>query len=286
MRGKDDDVASEIALERLLSSLQVESISDNRFSATAPPGSRRRIFGGVMMGQAITAAAIAVARPDLTLRSLHCTFVRSGVPGSPVTLRVVPAAGGRTSATCRVEATQDGSLLSTTLVRFHAAEPGPEHRTVNAPTDLPAPESIADYPTVLAPHRALVPDWQAGDLPIDVRMMPGSTDRQVSWIRAAGRLGDDALTHSCVMTYASDMTLLGTAALPFGRSWASPGTTMATLDHTMWFHRPFRGDEWMIYDQRVVAVAGGRALVTGSIFTADGDLAITVTQDGVVRFED
>ena len=106
---------------------------------------------------------------------------------------------------------------------------------------------------------------------------------QQVWMRADGTLPDDPTLHACIVTYASDMTLLDTTVLPFGMSWETPGMQMASLDHAMWFHRPFRADDWLLYDQHPISTGGARGLAGGDIYTADGHLAISVVQEGLVR---
>jgi acyl-CoA thioesterase-2 len=120
-----------------------------------------------------------------------------------------------------------------------------------------------------------------GDDPFSRQGNPATS--QDVWLRAAGQLSDDPLLHACILTYASDMTLLDTTVLPFGLSWESPGMQMASLDHAMWFHRPFRADEWLLYTQHAVSTASARGLATGGIFTADGRLAVSVVQEGLIR---
>jgi acyl-CoA thioesterase II len=278
-----DDHDMQAALDELLTSVDVERVDEHRWRGTSPAGRRSRLFGGTVLGQVVMAASRHLDRDDLELRSMHCEFVRAGSPHEAVELAVERTSDGGTFATRRVEVGQGDQLLVTALVRFHAREAGPEHHAaMDGP--LPDPLSLTDFPTRLEPHRDKVPDWHSGNVPVDVRFVaePGPSG-QTTWVRAAGRLADDPMQHSCVAIYASDMTLLGAAVLPLGLTWASPGVTMASLDHAMWFHRPFRADQWLAYEQRVLSLGAGRALVAGSMFTADGRLVATVVQDGLVR---
>ena len=134
-------------------------------------------------------------------------------------------------------------------------------------------------------------EWYDRPRPIDLRYIDGDpfsrqgnpADGQRVWMRADGELPDDPTLHACIVTYASDMTLLDTTVLPFGLSWDSPGMQMASLDHAMWFHRPFRADDWLLYDQQAISTGGARGLAGGAIFTADGTLAVTVVQEGLAR---
>ncbi len=143
----------------------------------------------------------------------------------------------------------------------------------------------------MEPHRARLGDWYQRPRPIDVRYVDGdpfSRDGSPSysqrvWLRADGVLPDDPTLHACIVTYASDMTLIDTSLLPFGLSVDAPGMQLASLDHAMWFHRPFRADDWLLYDQRPISIGGARGLAGGNLYTVDGALAISVVQEGLVR---
>lgn len=283
MAGKESNAAPQPALDELISSFDLERAAPDRFRGTAPAGSRTRIFGGVVLGQAITAAARHLDRSDLVLRSLHCDFLRSGLPGEPVDISVATTSDGRTFAARRLEMHQGDTLLLNVLARFHDVGEGPRHH-VTAPLPLPDPQSLSDFASRLEPHKEKAPDWASGNLPIDVRFTADpDANGQVTWFRAAGTLGPDPTTHACVAAYASDMTLLGAATLPFGLEWWAPGVALASLDHAMWFHAGFRADEWTVFEQRIVSSGAGRALVTGSMFTADGQLVATIVQDGLFK---
>jgi acyl-CoA thioesterase-2 len=231
----------------------------------------------------IAAATWPHDRDDLSLRSLHATFVRAGTPGVPVEIEIRRTSDGRTFTTRRVEARQGDALLIDALLRFHVAESGPRVHDVlrDAP---PEPESLRTFPEQLAPFAHLVPDWCDGFVPVDLRVAGEATaGGQVAWFRAAHLLGVDPVEHAAVAIYASDMTLLGTAPGAFGASWSDSGVALASLDHAIWFHEPFRADEWMLYRQRAVNSGAGRALVEGSMFDRHGRLVATVVQDGVMR---
>ncbi|MGA0813002.1 MAG: acyl-CoA thioesterase, partial [Ilumatobacteraceae bacterium] len=156
--------------------------------------------------------------------------------------------------------------------------------------DVPEPESLPDFKTRMEPHRDRLGQWLDLPRPIDTRYVNGDpmsrsgqrSTSQLVWMRADGRLPDDPVLHACVVTYASDMTLLDTTLLPHGRSYFD-GVQMASLDHAMWFHRPFRADEWMLYEQRAISSSSARGLAAGSIYTKDGELAVNVSQEGLIR---
>ena len=159
------------------------------------------------------------------------------------------------------------------------------------PTELPEPESLPDFKTRMAPYAEQIGDWYDRPRPIDLRYVNGDpmnrkgnpSDTQQVWMRANGTLPDDAVLNACIVTYASDMTLLDTTVLPFGLAWDSPGIQMASLDHAMWFHRPFRADDWLLYDQAAISTSSSRGLAGGAIFTSDGRLAVSVVQEGLAR---
>jgi acyl-CoA thioesterase-2 len=143
----------------------------------------------------------------------------------------------------------------------------------------------------MVPYKDIIGEWYDRPRPIDLRYVdsdPFAREGNPSlgqrvWMRADGRLPDDPVLHTCIATYASDFTLLDTTLLPHGLSWNSKGVQMASLDHAMWFHRPFRADEWMLYDQYSISTSNARGLAGGSIYTASGELAVTVIQEGLTR---
>ncbi len=157
---------------------------------------------------------------------------------------------------------------------------------------MTAPEELPDFHTRMAPYAEQIGDWYHRPRPIDLRYVDGDPmgrrgehhTAQHVWLRANGVLPDDRVLQACVLTYASDMTLLDTTLLPFGLSYDHPGLQMASLDHAMWFHRPFRVDDWLLYQQRAISTGGARGLAGGAIFTADGALAVSVVQEGLARF--
>jgi acyl-CoA thioesterase II len=198
---------------------------------------------------------------------------------------------GRSFTTRRVSAIQHGRTIFTLSASFHHAEPGPRH--AERMPDVPPPEEIPQtidrleklFGTLPSPYR---------DSPIDVRFIgpltfeaehdPSlrRTDNLV-WLRVDGDLPDDPLLHVCLMTYASDLTLLDSVLLGHGLSWADGKTSGASLDHAMWFHQPFRADRWLLYAQESPVAAGGRGLARGEVFTAEGDLVVSVVQEGLIR---
>jgi acyl-CoA thioesterase II len=277
------------ALDALVDLLDLEPIEVNIFRGVSPDENRQRVFGGQVAGQALVAAARTIDESRM-VHSLHAYFLRPGDPTVPILYEVDRIRDGRSFATRRVVAIQHGRAIFNLQASFHDDEPGPDHQ-IPMPEGVPDPETLPDFRTRMAPHRDRIGDWYDRPRPIDVRHVGDdpfsrqgnpATSQHV-WLRAAGKLPDDPVLHACVATYASDMTLLDTTVLPFGLSWESPGIQMASLDHAMWFHRPFRADEWLLYSQRAISTASARGLAGGAIFTADGRLAMDVVQEGLIR---
>ena len=254
------------ALDRLVDLLDLEPIEVNLFRGLSPKDSRQRVFGGQVAGQALVAAGRTVG-PDRRVHSLHAYFLRPGDPAVPIVYEVDRIRDGRSFTTRRVVAIQHGEAIFNLAASFHVDEPGFEHHSLMP--HVPPPESLSATTA-------------ADDRPIDVRPVPGGSR---AWIRADGDLpGDDPLLHACVVAYASDLTLLDTTLSVHGLSIGDhPGVMLASLDHAMWFHRPFRADDWLLYDQDSPAAAGARGLARGSIYTRAGDLVVSVVQEGLVR---
>ena len=280
---------TQAALDDLVDLLDLEAIEVNIFRGLSPDENRQRVFGGQVAGQALVAAARTV-EADRRVHSLHAYFLRPGDPHVPILYEVDRIRDGRSFATRRVVAIQHGRAIFNLQASFHDEEPGPDHQQ-SMPEGLVAAEDLPDFKTRMEPYRERMGDWYHRPRPIDVRYVEldpferqgrPATGQNV-WMRADGRLPDDPVLHACIVTYASDMTLLDTTVMPFGLSWESPGMQMASLDHAMWFHRPFRADEWLLYQQHAISTASARGLASGSIFTADGRLVVSVVQEGLTR---
>ena len=277
------------ALDDLVALLDLEVIEVNLFRGRSPDENRQRVFGGQVAGQALVAATRTVDA-DRFVHSLHAYFLRPGDPTTPILYEVDRIRDGRSFSTRRVVAIQHGRAIFNLQASFHVHEAGPDHQ-IPMPDGIPEPDSLPDFKTRMAPYKERMGEWYDRPRPIDIRYIDGDpfsragnpTVGQRVWMRAAGELPDDRTLHACIVTYASDMTLLDTTVLPFGLSWESPGMQMASLDHAMWFHRDFRADEWLLYDQSAVSSGSGRGLAGGAIFRQDGTLAVTVVQEGLAR---
>jgi acyl-CoA thioesterase-2 len=277
------------ALDDLVTLLDLEPIEVNIFRGVSPDEKRQRVFGGQVAGQALVAAARTV-EPQRFVHSLHAYFLRPGDPLVPILYEVDRIRDGRSFTTRRVVAIQHGKAIFNLQASFHEAEPGLDHQ-LTMPTDVPDPESIADFRTRMEPYKDRLGDSWARPRPIDLRHIDHDpfdrgehrSETQRVWLRADGELPEDPVLHACIVTYASDLTLLDTSVRPFGLAWDSPDVQMASLDHAMWFHRPFRADDWLLYDQHAISTSSARGLAGGAIFTRDGKLAVTVVQEGLIR---
>jgi acyl-CoA thioesterase II len=280
------------ALDQVLGLLDLEQIEVDIFRARSPEGERRqRVFGGQVAGQALVAAGRTVPE-DRPVHSLHAYFIRPGDPTTPLIYLVERVRDGRSFTTRRVTTIQHGKTIFTLSASFHRDEPGVEH--AEPMPDVPPPDAVP--PTLERMEKLFGPSvrkWY-GDQPIDIRHVgPLSfeaardpalrTTRNMVWLRADGDLPDDPLLHVCLMTYASDMTLLDSVLIAHGLSWADGRTSGASLDHAMWFHGPFRADRWLLYAQDSPVARGSRGLARGEVYTSDGDLVVSVVQEGLVR---
>jgi acyl-CoA thioesterase II len=277
------------AVDGLLQLLDLERIEDNIFRGNSPDEDRQRVYGGQVAGQALVAAARTIGE-DKHVHSLHAYFLRGGDPSVPIVYEVARIRDGRSYGTRRVQAIQHGRPIFHLSASFGLYEDGFTHQ-FDAPADLPEAESLPDFRERMAPYREQIGDWYDRPRPIDSRYCgPGPWERNVPlpphqnvWMRANGKLPDDPVLHICVLTYASDMTLLDTTLQPHGASFTAGSVFMASLDHAMWFHRPFRFDEWLLYSQDTPSASHGRGLGRGLVFDLEGRLVASVMQEGVIR---
>ena len=285
-----DAPGAQLAVDGLVRLLDLEPIEVNLFRGVSPPENRQRVFGGQVAGQALVAAARTVDPMQRSVHSLHAYFLRPGDPTVPILYQVDRIRDGKSFTTRRVVAIQHGLAIFNLQASFQATEPGLDYQ-MPFPEGIPDPESLRTFHERMEPHRAKLGDWIDQPRPIDLRyvdMAPMeragriATTQQV-WLRVNGVLPDDPVLHACLLTYASDMTLLDTVGLPHGLDWDDEDVQMASLDHAMWFHRPFRADGWLLYDQHTPSTSNARGLATGSIYTQAGDLAVSVVQEGLIR---
>jgi acyl-CoA thioesterase-2 len=283
-------VVEQGAVDSLVELLDLEAIEVNLFRGYSPPVQQQRVFGGQVAGQALVAAARTVQLDDGSVHSLHAYFLRPGDPTVPILYQVDRIRDGRSFTTRRVVAIQHGEAIFNLQASFHVHEPGMEHQAP-MPDDVEPPEALPSFKERWAAQAEVLGEWYTRPRPIDFRTAdwgPGDrrkplAPRQRVWMKAAGRLPDDPILHTCVLTYASDMTLLDTTILPHGGEYREDELMMASLDHAMWFHRPFRADDWLLYDQDTPSASGARGLARGLVFGADGQLVASVVQEGLIR---
>ncbi|MFF5971844.1 acyl-CoA thioesterase [Streptomyces sp. NPDC012769] len=280
------------ALDDLLALLDLERIEQDIFRGESRSALVPRVFGGQVAAQALVAAGRTVP-DDRLAHSLHAYFLRPGDPGAPIVYTVDRIRDGRSFTTRRVVAVQHGQPIFHLSASFQTYEEGLEHQAEMPPA--PDPESLPTAAEMLPRHlprevadrlveaRAAV-DLRYAEVPPWGSVGQPREPRSQVWFRTNGKLADDPLLHVVLATYVSDMTLLDSVLLAHGRGgWAVGDVVGASLDHAMWFHRPFRADEWLLYDQESPTSSGGRGLGQARIHTQDGRLAISVIQEGVVR---
>ena len=275
------------ALDDLVALLDLERIEVNHFRGHNLDEKRVRIFGGQVAGQALVAAGRTVPS-DRFVHSLHAYFLRPGDPTTPVLYVVDRIRDGRSFTTRRTVAVQHGEAIFHLSASFQLPEEGPEHQ--DPMPAAPDPEQLPTFSERFRPHAEVLGDWYARPRPIDTRYTvplrrgrEPQPPRQQVWFRADGELPEDPLLHACVLAYASDMTLLDSVLLPHGIRWTDEKFMGASLDHAMWFHRPFRTDRWLLYDQASPSATGARGLSRGEIFDREGRLVVSVVQEGLVR---
>lgn len=283
------------SVQELIELLDLEKIEDNLFRGTQPDTLLQRVFGGQVAAHALVAATNTVDA-EYVVHSMHSYFLRPGDTQVPIVYDVDPLRDGRSFATRRVVARQHGRPIYFLTASFQKSEVGLEHQDA-MPDVLPA-EDCPNLGELFRRRSAKQSDeWEREWAALEVRWAgdsrpDGQLDATVHpaqarlWIRVNGELPDDPLLHQAAFAYASDMTLLGATLVPHGVHISSPSIQAASLDHTIWFHRPFRADEWWLYDQVSPSASGGRGLAYGRVFTRDGTLVATVAQEGLIRHRD
>jgi acyl-CoA thioesterase-2 len=285
---------SDTALGRLLALLDLEKVEENVFRGLSPPERVQRVFGGQVLAQALVATMRTV--PDeRACHSFHAYFLRPGDPRAPILYEVDRSRDGTSFSVRRVVAIQHGAQIFVLAASFQKAEGGFEHQA-HMPV-VPDPESLEDDQQVLLRDPSLAPamrEWVARENPFETRAVlgrgpfDGQGERPARaaidhiWLRTRGKLPDDPNLHRVLLAFVSDMSLLDTALLPHGKSIFSR-VQVASLDHAMWFHRPFRADDWLLYAQDSPSASGARGFNRGAIYTRQGVLVASVTQEGLIR---
>ncbi|MDQ8698625.1 acyl-CoA thioesterase II [Hyphomicrobium sp. LHD-15] len=280
------------ALAGLLDVLDLEPLELNLFRGTTPQVGWQRVYGGQVLGQALVAAGRTVDEPR-AVHSLHGDFLLAGDPAHPILYEVERTRDGGSFTTRRVKAIQRGQAIFTMSVSFHKHEEGFEH-ALEMP-EVPPPEELPSAGELMVRLIDTLPKnmqsyWKRENpielRPVDVSRYLGREPhppRQNIWLRANGPLPDDFRLHQCVLAYASDFTLLDTALIAHGKLLFDADIQLASLDHAIWFHRPFRADEWLLYSQDSPNASGARGFCRGSFFTRDGELVASTAQEGLIR---
>ncbi|MGI9381374.1 MAG: acyl-CoA thioesterase II [Methyloligellaceae bacterium] len=278
------------ALKDLVSILDLEQIEHNLFRGDSPQNGWQRVFGGQVIGQALVAAERTV--DDRNAHSLHGYFMRPGDPKVPIIYEVDRIRDGKSFSTRRVVAIQHGQAIFSMSVSFHKIEGGFDHQ-LDMP-DVPEPEKLPSEDELKNSFGNLPESirryWER-ERPIELRPVDMSRyispkvrePKQAIWMRANDTLPEDIGLHQCVLAYASDFSLLDTSLIAHGRIMFDPELMMASLDHSIWFHRPFRADEWLLYSQDSPNANNARGFSRGSVFTREGVLVASVAQEGLIR---
>ncbi|KRB62819.1 acyl-CoA thioesterase II [Rhizobium sp. Root708] len=280
------------AMETLLSTLDLEPIEVDIFRGVSPQVGWQRVFGGQVIAQALMAAQRTVERERL-VHSLHSYFMRPGDPSVPIVYQVERIRDGSSFNTRRVVAIQHGKAIFALSASFQIEEPGFDHQ-ITMP-DVPMPDALLDEQQIARQYLANAPAairkyWER-ERPIEIRPVSLThyfSDKKLDpvqhvWVRATGPVPDDRLYQASVLAYLSDMTLLDTSLYPHGTSIFNQTIQVASLDHSMWFHRPIRFDDWLLFTQDSPSASGARGLTRGSLFARDGVLIASVAQEGLIR---
>jgi acyl-CoA thioesterase-2 len=278
-------------LADLLKLLELERIEDRIFRGESRDLGGARVFGGQVLGQALTAASYTVQ--GRRVHSLHAYFLVGGDVNAPIVYEVELARDGKSFSNRRVVAIQHGQPIFNMTASFQVPEEGLEHA---APMpQVPGPEGLADVrelpPAVLEKVPEKMRRFLTHERPFEFRPVepihviappPAAPVRHI-WVKTVDALPDNADLHRNVLAYVSDYQLVSTSTLPHGIHFAEGNVQLASLDHAMWFHRPFRADDWLLYAMESPNAAGGRGLALGRFFTRDGTLVASTAQEGVVR---
>ncbi|HUO11287.1 MAG TPA: acyl-CoA thioesterase II [Caulobacteraceae bacterium] len=276
----------------LIETLALERIEVNLFRGLAPRGEGPRIFGGLVIGQALMAAYKTV---DASVcHSIHCYFLRPGDPSIPILYEVDRARDGRSFTSRRVTAIQHGEQIFNLAGSFQHPEQGLEHQ--DPMPAVPTPSELADEQELRRAAMAKLPVAmrQMAERPRPVEMRPVDPTNFIGgeamapvqnvWMRATTPLGDDVMLNQCALAYASDMSFLSTSMRPHAMGWQTPGLQTASIDHAIWFHRPSNFNDWHLYAQKSPSASGARGFNLGEIYTEDGRLVASTAQEGLMRY--
>lgn len=283
---------TEPVVTELIDLLRLERLEDNLFRGASRDIGTKYVFGGQVLGQAVSAAQRTTA-PERELHSLHAYFLRAGDIEHPIVYHVERSRDGKSFSVRRVTAIQHGQPIFVLAASLQEPEPGGEHQLsmpeVPQPEDLPPPEPLDPATLATLPEKAQ--RWLQRKGPFEFRhVYPRNelkpTKRppyQQVWFRLVDRIGDEPAQHRAMLAYASDFHLIGTTTFPHAISYFQPNVQMASLDHAMWFHRPFRVDEWLLYSCDSPSAQGARGLARGLVYDRSGRLVASTAQEGLIR---
>jgi len=287
-----DPKSPEDLVAALTALLDVETLDTDLYRGARQPGGVGRVFGGQVIAQALQAAQRSVGDKDA--HSLHAYFMRPGDENFPIVYQVKRDFDGRSFATRRVVASQQGQPILTMTASFQTPEDGLHHQ--NAMPDVPPPETLKSERELRQAIAHQVPErfrdfFTRRQNAIEMRpLYPRSwfapekrAPNNAAWFRVAAPIGDDPALHRAALAYASDMALLATRMMPHGVNWLMPEMQTASLDHALWIHEPFRADQWLLYTTDSPWAGHARGMNRGSIFTADGRLVASTAQEGLIR---
>jgi acyl-CoA thioesterase-2 len=290
-RNRSESRETGVALADLIALLDIKSVGDDLFEGISPKSRWQRVYGGQVLAQALVAGQRTVE--GRICHSLHAYFLRPGNPKHAIRYQVQRSRDGHSFSARHILALQNDKPIFTMSASFQREEEGLAHQV--AMPDVPPPNALKSEAEWREAAAAQLPEeirpWFLRERPMEIRpVVPEDRfsgkklpPRQIFWMRAKGRLSDALGPHQYVLAYASDMSLLDTSLLPHGATLFTPGLQLASLDHAMWFHRPFRADEWILYVQESPNAAGARSFNTGALYTEDGTLIASVAQEGLVR---
>lgn len=279
-------------MQELLQLLDLEPIEINLFRGQSVNLFGRNAFGGQVLGQALMAAGRTVE--NRLAHSLHAYFLRPGDAEAPIVYDVERVRDGGSFTTRTVKAIQHGEIIFTMMASFAIAEGGFDHQ-VPMPTDVPPPESLKSElelrrmvaPFVPEKHRAFLEKDRPIELrpidPVNPFALQAKEPRRAHWMKAQMTLPDDPFLHQCILAFSSDFALMGTAMLPHAVHFMNPDMQCASIDHAMWFHRPFRMDDWLLYSMDSPSASAAKGMNRGLIHTRDGVLVASTAQEGLMR---
>jgi len=283
------------SLQKVIELLDLEEIEQNHYRATSPNEGWQRVYGGQVIGQALVAASRTVDE-QRHAHSLHGYFLRGGDTSIPILYKVDRIRDGRSFTTRRVVAVQRGQPIFAMSISFQAVEQGLSHQFPMP--QAPAPDELLDEDVIRAQQAESWPEefkdsYSSSSAiqirpiePLDLLNPEAVPPNQMAWMKTREQLPDDQRLHQCALAYLSDWSLLDTATRPHAVSFLQDNVQMASLDHAMWFHRPFRADEWLLYVQDSPSAGGARGFNRGLIYNEAGELIASTTQEGLMRMHD